>query len=177
MKLMIDQRLALAMLEGPCPHLLGQSWAKYDEWVTETGKCKLCNGTGRRYVLDPDGKLGLRVEKQGIWSHRDCKAMAHCQNLLSDDTAPRGITDCQGRGWTPTADLPTWMEAAANLNIIVTIRNDGPGWRCDLHRIDEHRIVTGWSDGGFTLDAPPKYRPYPLEALLNALAGVLLKGE
>ena len=169
---MVDKKLALAMLEGPCPECNGAGGFTERTGPTDVEQyaCPTCLGRGVYYVLDPDGKLGLRVQCV-IGEHHDAYGEAwhgHYPDVHQDKDCP---------GWTPTDDLPTWMEAAAGLNTIVTIRNDGPGWRCDLHRIDEHRIVTGWSDGGFTLSAPPKYRPYPLEALLNALAEVLLKGE
>ena len=68
--------------------------------------CRTCHGTGQvpRFTM-------LRVEQQGIWSHRDCPSMHHCQNLLADDTAPRGITDCKGRGWVPVTTMDALLNA------------------------------------------------------------------
>ena len=37
-------------------------------------------------------------EKEGIWSHRDCKGMGVCQNLLADGTSVPPTTDCGGTG-------------------------------------------------------------------------------
>jgi len=63
-------------------------------------------------LLDPDGRLGLRVEKQGIWSHQNCAQVGGCQNLGADGiTTPLGVTACQGRGWTPTQDFAIWFVA------------------------------------------------------------------
>jgi len=62
-------------------------------------KCDDCHGTGAKYPM-------LRQEKEGIWSHRDCKGMGCCQNLLADGEPVQVIvTDCQGRGYTVKRDL------------------------------------------------------------------------
>ena len=37
-------------------------------------------------------------EKEGIWSHRDCKGMSVCQNLLADGSPVPPTTDCHGTG-------------------------------------------------------------------------------
>ena len=96
-----QQRIAVAGAMVDCPTLRDEPMN-----YGHTLNCQ-CKGTGRVFAL-PDV---VRVERQGIWSHRDCKSMQHCQNLLADDTPPRGITDCQGRGWNASTRLEDWEKA------------------------------------------------------------------
>ena len=169
-----DKMLALCEMKTECPcngrqlhpskDLSSGTWCETGHHSERCG----CKGTGKVYLLDPDGKFGLRVR----CGHQYCAAKGFCTLGLRHGNP---LHDCQGRGWTATTDLATWMEMAAGLNIIVNIRNDGPGWRCDLreNRIVGASLAMGWSDGGFTLAEPPKYKPYPLEAVVNGLQELL----
>lgn len=80
---------------------------------------------------------------------------------------------CHGLGWTPTENVVTWWNSAVDsLNLIVSIKNDGPGWRANFYKNDYREldsVAEGWSDGNFDLDSPPKWKPTQLEALLKAL--------
>ena len=143
----------------------------------------LLRGTERCYNCSGFGSITVPVsgEYEGGFGHQkpceDCDATGF--RFVLD---PDGKFACRGRGFTVSTDLSTWMQATAALNIIVSIRNDGPGWRADLsENVLQGRILaTGWSDGFrggvFSPFDPAPYEPDPLEALVNAL-GVLLKGE
>lgn len=146
-----------------------------------------CSEEGEAYLLDPNGKFGLRVKcrcakniqlaKAGEYTagHFGGAICSSCYETYSASFSgghSDSCLDCQGHNWTLSTDLTTWIEATAGLNLIVCLRNDGPGWRCDLreNQLYGKCLATGWSDGGGELDEPPKYKPYPLEAVVNALA-------
>lgn len=80
-------------------------------------------------------------------------------------------------GWTPSEDLAVlWDAAIEGLNRIVPIKNDGPGFRCNItpNSAAAEPNYEGWSDGDFTLDEPPKWRPTQIEALRRALVKLLV---
>ena len=86
---------------------------------------------------------------------------------------------CHGIGFVPVLGLPLLMQVVAkSMNVLVSVRNDGPGWRADIksNQIEDFLIAQGWSDGyrkWFSLTEPPDYEPSPEEAMLRAVAYAL----
>ena len=117
----VDQKLALAMRDEECPHgTTGVGTVEQQAQAAQivqavcfggtwhTRGCR-CGGTGRRYVLDPDGRLGLRVECAGWPLYDNTRpAWVSCCSERSDCL-------CQGRGWTPTDNLWAWFKAVGAL--------------------------------------------------------------
>jgi len=129
--------------------------------------CDVCKGTGQVPLLD------VRDGCEGNWpspcwaSYEGDVFGVHGERLKKED-CPGG---CKGLGYVVTQDLERWLEAGADeLKVIVAVRNDGPGWRCDLFKntIRSECLATGWSDGGFHLEGPSDYKPTPMEAVLRA---------
>ena len=70
-----------------------------------------------------------------------------------------------------------WDAATHLLNIILAIRNDGPGWRADIRKNDyreQETLFTGWSDGGFSYTGEQMWKPTQMEALLEVLEQALI---
>jgi len=107
----VDQKLALAMKDEECgpEHGKGQYALAAPEW------CSRCKGTGRRYVLDPDGKLGLRVRCQfgDISTDYGNHLWPLPTALEREQRLPCNL--CQGRGWIPTDDPWAWFKAVYDL--------------------------------------------------------------
>src|SRR3990167_3667265 len=74
-----------------------------------------CEGTGRVYLLDPDGKLALRISMDS-WSydHSGCEKVCKI---------PRHF-DCQGRRWVPNPELRLYVMAVLAIWRPV-VRNQG----------------------------------------------------
>jgi hypothetical protein len=149
--------LELAARTTDCPRLIGEHGEDCD-----------CKGTGQVPLLE-----GVRDECQQV--HSIIHTGGHSSTMHN---APCSDVGCLG--YTVTQDLERWLEAGAdNLKVIVMVRNDGPGWRCDLYKNTIHGecLVTGWSDGGFHLEGPSDYRPTPIEAVLRAYEKLLALKE
>jgi len=109
-----DTILQLCLLTQECLACKGEgsSITDYGKGVVAMIVCPICKNGKRSFLLDPDGKLRLRVElapsKGGIvWSHRDCAKLGHCDIA---ETMP-AFEDCKGRGWTPSQDPWAYVRA------------------------------------------------------------------
>jgi len=110
-------QVALARQSVECPD-------HRQDCVTRQIRCK---GSGRIPNSAVAGFLALaQGEREGIWSHCDCKSMGLCQNLYADGTAPRGITDCHGSGFVlRTAYWDVAPDGAIALPLLQAAREAG----------------------------------------------------
>ena len=182
-----DKMLALAERTTECPnaarHGVEHCRADIGSGLYEHGDC---HGTGRVYLLDPDGRFGLRGKcafdtgykhPGGMWfvseyftqrEHNETVALvAGTLQPSSRRTIPS--CPCRGRGWTPSQDIVVWLKVT---------------WALHLH-------VDSWYDDGIELEYDDEYvlehrpsRTYfggegadPLEALLNALNEAMMAEE
>lgn len=114
-----------------------------------------CGGQGS--VLDTEAPLfrALWTERQGIWSHRDCRGMGECQNLLADGSPVPGTTDCKGAGFVPRSCAEALMnlwDAALGLlaeDGYIVVAKDGValvGWPGKPQQDDRIWIAGDWRD-------------------------------
>lgn len=107
-----DKLLALCEMTTECP---GQQEPFQGKTLLCAGtKCLVCCGTGRVYLLDPDGKFGLRVK---------CRGCNRCVfGEAKDIQSWYDIDICQGRGWLPSTELMLYVRAAWAILGIETFR-------------------------------------------------------
>jgi len=141
----IDQKLALAMLTKKVIRISKDAALWETEGSTRT--------TTESYLLDPDGKVGLRgqCKERSLWP-------VDQPYLQSEFWAHKFCTYCQGRGWVPTDD--PWVYVRAGWPVLNNPRK--PAF--------EGAIVQAISKA---LDE----RVDPGQAAFDVVAEMLLKGE
>ena len=107
-----DKMLALCEKTTECQECHGEGETHYPDDAESRQTCVSCKGTGHRYLLDPDGKFGLRV------------MCLYCEGTGKANHWPGGqCFQCQGRRWRPTTDLMKAVQAAWNVLLLIDHRN------------------------------------------------------
>jgi len=115
-----DTLLQLCLLDNECPHVLNYV-SRSPHWGPPLGypaphhPCGLCGSeepsTGRVYILDPNGNLGLRIHCPHDRGSHNAHTMAGWFGITEKEKTERPSC-CQGRGWTPSQDPWLYVRAA-----------------------------------------------------------------
>jgi len=125
-----DKMMALCLLTTDCDAIGGCTYR------ADGGNCSRCNRTNSVYILDPDGKFGLRVK---------CDS----QTILDDMDRPRhfhtGIGWANGcRGWTPTEKIEPLIDVLIDRGFQPKLSNHYGRNTVTLYQ----GAPTPWGDGG-----------------------------
>ena len=124
--------LDLALWQKLCPGCKGKgfiAWGDDAGTTTAVFNCSMCKGTCKVYVLDTDGKLGLRKPCAQIHNIMDTGKWPVGQHILEATQSIRGAKTCAEAGClgftvnSSDASYTAWLRASAaiwHVNIMAT---------------------------------------------------------